>query len=371
MRVLIVGCGITGAALGILLARSGAEVDVAEAKPEPTALGSGITLQGNALRVLRGLGVWEQVAAAGCAFDSVGIRAPDGALLFESQDHRTGGPDLPATLGVDRPRLQAVLVDELRRSGARLGLGRTVTALHDTGTGTDAVFDDGTTASYDLVAGADGIRSAVRPMIGITDTPRPAGMGIWRVHARRPAGVVRTDLVYGGPCHIAGYCPTGTDTLYAYLVEDARPIEEARAEDPVAAMRALAAPYGGAWREIAADITDPGRINYTWFESLLVQPPWHRGRTVLVGDAAHACPPTVAQGAAMGLEDAWVLSELLTERGGAGPGVLEEFVQRRYERVRTVVDGSLQITRWQLEGARDADIPGLMGRVAALVGEAP
>ena len=47
-------------------------------------------------------------------------------------------------------------------------------------------------------------------------------MGIWRVFAPRPASVTRTDLVYGGPCYIAGYCPTGEDSLYAYLVETPR-----------------------------------------------------------------------------------------------------------------------------------------------------
>ena len=59
-------------------------------------------------------------------------------------------------------------------------------------------------------------------MIGITDEPRPTGMGIFRAFGPRPASVTRTDLYYGGPSYIAGYCPTSEDTLYAYLVEDAR-----------------------------------------------------------------------------------------------------------------------------------------------------
>ena len=70
-------------------------------------------------------------------------------------------------------------------------------------------------------------------------------------------------------------------------------------------MRRLAAAYGGAWPEIAAHITDPAKVNYTWFDRLLVEGSWHRGRVVLIGDAAHCCPPTLAQGAALSLEDAW------------------------------------------------------------------
>ena len=58
-------------------------------------------------------------------------------------------------------------------------------------------------------------------------------------------------------------------------------------------------------------MTDPGTINYTWFESHLLPPPWNRGRVVLIGDAVHTCPPTIAQGAAMALEDAAVLADVL------------------------------------------------------------
>src|SRR6476620_2651448 len=74
--VLVVGSGAAGTAAAILLAEQGVSVDVVEAKPDVAALGSGITIQGNALRVLRQLGVWDQVRDRGYAFDTLGIRAP-------------------------------------------------------------------------------------------------------------------------------------------------------------------------------------------------------------------------------------------------------------------------------------------------------
>jgi 2-polyprenyl-6-methoxyphenol hydroxylase-like FAD-dependent oxidoreductase len=365
MKALIVGAGITGTALATLLARGGVEVHVAEVEPRWTTLGSGITLQGNALRVLRELGVWGAVRERGYAFDSVGIRTPDGTLMFETSDLRSGGPDLPATIGMYRPDLQAVLVEAAERAGAAFWLGRTVTSVDP------VVFDDGTTGSYDLVVGADGIHSSVRAMIGIDVRPEPVGMGIWRVHARRPKSVERTDLAYGGPCFIAGYCPTGADTLYAYLVEPNRDKSSVAPADKAEIMRALAEPYGGAWEEIRQDITDPERVNYTWFESLLVESPWNRGNVVLAGDAVHACPPTLAQGAAQCLEDASVLAELLLARGVVDQELFDAFTARRFERVRTVVESSVRLARWQLDGVPDADVPGLMGRVATMVSERP
>ena len=75
--VLVIGAGIAGSAAAIALAKGGASVDVVEITPGGHAVGSGITLQGNALRVLRDLGVWEEVSAHGYGFDTIGIRAPD------------------------------------------------------------------------------------------------------------------------------------------------------------------------------------------------------------------------------------------------------------------------------------------------------
>src|SRR5580658_745454 len=83
--VLVAGAGLAGTATAILLAAAGVTVDLIDISETATALGSGITLQGNALRELRALGVWEQVRAQGYSFSSLGLRAPDpaGTLLAE------------------------------------------------------------------------------------------------------------------------------------------------------------------------------------------------------------------------------------------------------------------------------------------------
>jgi 2-polyprenyl-6-methoxyphenol hydroxylase-like FAD-dependent oxidoreductase len=89
---------------------------------------------------------------------------------------------------------------------------------------------------------------------------------------------------------------------------------------------------------------------------------------VLIGDAAHSCPPTLAQGAAMGLEDASVLAQLLIE-GTDAPTALAELSERRVDRVRTVVESSVQLGQWMLDHTPDADVPGLMGRISELVSQ--
>src|SRR4051812_5385501 len=144
-NVLVVGGGLAGAATAIHLATAGVAVDLVEIKPDVAALGSGITLQGNALRELRALGVWEQVQAAGYAFDVTGIRAPDpaGSIVAEIPDAKTGGPDLPAAMGMPRPELARILIDRATEVGVKVRFATTFTELSQDDDGVDVTFSDG------------------------------------------------------------------------------------------------------------------------------------------------------------------------------------------------------------------------------------
>jgi 2-polyprenyl-6-methoxyphenol hydroxylase-like FAD-dependent oxidoreductase len=369
-KVLVIGGGSAGLATAVLLARSGVTVDLVERQPDVTTIGSGITLQGNALRVLRELGVWKAAQAEGYSFDEIGVRAPDpqATLLAVSTDALTGGPDLPATMGMHRPTLARILVDRAREVGAHLHFGVSATGLEQDDDGVDVALDDGTRRRYDLVVGADGLRSWTRGALGIELTTRRTGMDIWRAQVPRPAGLERTDLVFGGPCYIAGYCPTGADTAYAYLVEDPQDRGPLDPEQQREVFRSLAQPYHGFWDAIRDGLDAPtATINHTWFSSHLLEPPWNRGRVVLIGDAVHVSPPTFAQGAAMALEDAAVLAELLLAADTVDDAFWTRLTDRRFERCGSVVNASLQMCQWLLEHNRDANVPGLMASVSALV----
>lgn len=369
-RVLVVGGGITGSTLALALARRGVPVVLVEQRPEWTGIGHGITIQGNALRALRSVGVLDDLLARGVPFDRLRLRnAADGAVIAELTTPKTGGADLPATFGALRSDLAGILATAVRAAGVDVRLGTTVTAIDDDGSGVTASLSDGTVERVDLLVGADGIRSRVRQMLGIPQTPQPVGMGIWRVVADRPAGMDCAEVYYNGPKFKAGYSPISASSCYAYLLEEN--LDPAFiGEHPYGkVLKAHGAGYGGMWGEIRDSLADDAVVNYQWIESILVPDPWFRGRCIVIGDAVHACPPLIAQGAAMCVEDAVVLAELLTS-GLPVPEALPAFMARRFPRVKLVLDNSLQLAEWEIHpNTPGADPAGIMTRTLAALQE--
>jgi 2-polyprenyl-6-methoxyphenol hydroxylase-like FAD-dependent oxidoreductase len=365
-KVAIVGSGVAGLAAAIQLAKAGVEVDLFEAKPELSALGSGISLQGNALRVFDALGAWDDIRAAGYAFEGLNLRAPGpGApIVAQLPDVKTGGPDYPSAMGMPRAELARILLEHAQRAGANVQFGRKVSAIEQDADGVELFVDDASAGRYDLVIGADGLNSTVRELIGIQQKPEPTGMGIWRSFVSRPAEVERSELYYGGPVYIAGYTPTGEDSMYAFLVEKAQDRFGVSDEDASRIMIEESRAYDGPWNDIRADLENGAHANYTWFTKHIVEEPWNRGRVVIIGDAAHSCPPTIAQGAAQGLEDALVLTELLVQSDALDQNLWDTFHARRLPRAKAVVEASVQLGQWQIDGDRDADAGGLIFGIA-------
>ncbi|MET0781060.1 MAG: FAD-dependent monooxygenase [Microbacterium sp.] len=370
-KVAIAGAGVAGLAAAIQLAKAGVTVDVFEAKTELSALGSGISLQGNALRVFDALGAWDDIRAAGFAFDGLKLRAPgpDAPIVAQLPENKPGGPDYPGSMGIPRADLASILHEHAESAGARVHFGTKVTDMKQTDAGVEVFVDGESRGAYDLLIGADGVNSTVRDAMGIETKPEPTGMGIWRTYVSRPADVETTELYYGGPVYIAGYTPTSEDTMYAFLVEKAEDRFGISDEDATRIMLEESRAYGGPWNSIRADLEAGAHANYTWFTKHIVDDPWNRGRVVVIGDAAHSCPPTIAQGAAQGLEDALVLTELLVARDQLDDTLWAEFHGRRLPRATAVVEASVQLGQWQIDEDRDADAGGLMFGIAKKMAE--
>lgn len=174
-------------------------------------------------------------------------------------------------------------------------------------------------------------------------------------------------MYYGGPRFKAGYTPTSPDRMYAYLLDEDRPLSFYGDRPLHVVMRERSEGYGGLWDQIRTSLGPETAIDYRSLDAVRIEGPWHRGHVLLIGDAAHACPPLLAQGAAMAAEDGAVLGDLVGA-GLGGDDLLSAFMGRRQARAAMVVDNSVQIARWEaVPDTPGADTAGLMARTMAVL----
>jgi 2-polyprenyl-6-methoxyphenol hydroxylase-like FAD-dependent oxidoreductase len=345
--VLVVGGGIAGSVLSLALARRGVDVVLLELREEWTGAGHGITLQGNALKVFHSVGVYDEIAEEGYGFAKLAMFRADGELITEIPTPPMGGSDVPPTMGALRSHVADVLARHVRAAGVDIRLGTTVTAIRDDGDCVIAMLSDGTHVTVDLLVAADGIHSRTRKMIGIDAEPHHVGMGIWRVVAKRPPAMESSGVYYGGSKYKAGYTPISEDLCYAFLLEGELDRSFVGEHPNGAVLKEHGKGYGGVWGQVRDSLSDDAMVNYQYIEAILVDGPWYRGRSIVIGDAVHACPPLIAQGAAMCAEDAVVLAEQLTN-GDEVDTALQKFMERRLPRVKMVLENSLQLAEWEI-----------------------
>jgi len=347
--------------LAIALARRGVSVDLAEISPQWHGVGHGITVQGNLLAALDKVGALGAVLDRGVPFNQLRMRQADGTLIAEVPTPRTGGPALPATLGALRSDLQAVLCECVYASGVTVRLGLSP--------GRSPRTPGGLTLSSPTAAPAATTWSSARTASGprcapcSASPPRPSRpacpSGGWSPAGRRRWTAPSCTTAVPGTR--PGTARSRRPSAYAYLLD----VDGAQGDFGTAPawrlMYERSAGYGGTWGKIRETIGPDSSVSHTRIEWLLVDEPWHRGRAVVIGDAAHACPPLIAQGAAMCAEDAVVLAELVT--GGLPvEQALPAFTARRMPRVELVVRNSMRLVRWEmgLEPHTDADVARVM-----------
>jgi 2-polyprenyl-6-methoxyphenol hydroxylase-like FAD-dependent oxidoreductase len=231
-------------------------------------------------------------------------------------------------LGLQRAVLHRLLAEKVASLQTRLGV--TVGALRQQQEQVSVRFTDGSDDTYDLVVGADGIRSSIRRLEFEESDPQFRGQVGWRFIARRPAGIGGWTVFLGSGSAFL-LLPIGGDHVYCYADRIApRPIAdppEGRAER----LREIFRHFAGPVREVLAQIDSPEQLHFSAIEEV-VHEPWGRGRVVLIGDAAHAMSPNMACGAAMAFEDALVLADLISHDGAVSE-IVPEFIRRRSARV--------------------------------------
>src|SRR5215831_11521012 len=359
-NVLIVGAGMCGMSLGVALRRTGINCEIVEIRPELTEPGTGISLQGPALRALQTVGALEQCISRGFGYSYFKACDAMGNVTGTVDLPRLLGPNYPATIGILRQSVHEVLANELSKLGVPIRLSTTVDTLTPNDQGVTVQFTDGETARYDLVVGADGMNSLIRDIaFGPEHKPRYTGQMVWRATVSRPRDV-ECRHSYFGPTNKSGFNPISDSQMYIYAVQNVpeRPHWD-DAELPIM-LRNLLAEFGGALGRAREEIRSAEQITCRPVFSMMLQPPWYSGRVLVIGDAAHTTTPHLASGASIAIEDSVVLARLL-QSDQALNAVLEDFMRQRYDRCRMIVQNSELLGEWEKNpGTRNADAVGVI-----------
>jgi len=329
-RILIVGAGIAGLALGRALRLRGFQPEIVERAAAWGTGGTGIYLPANGVRALGALGLAEAVAARGTVIPRQQLSNHRGRLLADIDLADVWGATGPC-LALHRADLHAIL-----REGAQdvpIRMGTTIQSFEQD-RGVRVVFGDGSTGAYDLLVGADGIHSSVRCLAGDARPARPVGQWSWRFVIPCPTRVTTWSVLLGaGQSFLT--IPIGQGRAYCYCDELTRGRRGAQPAADLADLRSRFAPFGSPVPEILAALDASTEIYAAPIEEVAEEWWGPGGRIVLIGDAVHGMSPNMAQGASLAFEDALVLAETLATNSGVD-GAVAAFVARRDARVRWV-----------------------------------
>jgi 2-polyprenyl-6-methoxyphenol hydroxylase-like FAD-dependent oxidoreductase len=345
-KALIIGAGIAGPVTAILLKQAGFEAAVYEAWSYSTGIGGGLQIAPNGMHVLAEAGVADELIAGGAICEAIDFYSQAGERLGSvnrNMMQRFGQP----SVNMRRAFLNEVVVDKAWSSCVEMHYEKRLARIEDRAGGPIvAYFTDGSSAEGDLVIGADGVHSAVRGYV-VPEGPAPHDLGLVsfggfvpRALLEAADGAQRMSMTFGQNGFFGyGFCSADPDKgAMCWSTQPIHGIDAAtfRAMDQ-AALRDQLSRYHGSWHAPIPQLIDAlSEIVVTASTDLATLPNWSRGRTTLIGDAAHATSPHAGQGASIALEDAMALVQLLACEGQTDIA-FRRFEAERRPRVEKIV----------------------------------
>ncbi len=344
MKALVIGAGIGGLTCAVALRRVGVDVEVYERATELRDVGSGLSVMSNAVTALAGFGIDLGLDKRGQAVESFRIMDRRGRRIRDLPFQDTRGQVGAPSYCLSRADLQEALLAEI--GDCPVHLGSTAIGFETAGAGVTARFEDGRSASGDILIGADGFNSSVRRHLVGPEQAKDSGylfrLGIVPFrHRHLTTGAVRH---YWGSGQRFGLIDIGKGRCYWWAAMSTP--EDAPAPSRVKEL--LRRAYGDWADEVRAviDATPQADILTVPSRDRAFLERWGDGPVTLLGDAAHPMLTTLAQGAGMAMEDAVVLARALAEpmTGDDPVRALRAYEERRRDRTRAMVAGSRRMS---------------------------
>ena len=345
-KALVIGAGIAGPITAILLKRAGIDAEIFEAWPRSTGIGGGLQIAPNGMHVLAEAGLASEMIQRGAVAEAIEFYSQSGAKLGtvnRNMKERFGQP----AVNMRRSVLNEAVLAKADAADIEVSFEKRLVRIEDRADQPIvAYFADGSSAEGDFLIGADGVHSAVRNHV-VTDAPKPFDLDLVSFggfvprslleSARTPPSLIMTVGQSGFFGY--GFCNSDPDTgAMCWSTMPTHGIDAAtfRAMDQEALRRHLRRYHTGWHAPIPQLIDALQEIVVSASLDLATLPNWSRGRTLLIGDAAHATSPHAGQGASVALEDALRLARLLQEEAETG-AAFQNFESERRGRVERIV----------------------------------
>ena len=351
--VMIIGAGVAGLATARVLALRGAKVTVLEQADAIREVGAGLQISPNGACVLRALGLQE-------ALDAASTRAEAVQLI----DGPTGDPVTRLDLARLRPGqgyhflhradLIGLLLKGAQETGVTLRLLSRIDSVDLSGLHPAVTLDTGERMEARLLIGADGLHSKTRVALNGPETPFFTHQVAWRAVIACEAEAAPVAEVHMGPGrHLVSYPLRGGTLRNIVAVEERqRWAEESwTLRDDSMDLRLAFEAFSPRVRDWLDRVEDPwlwGLFRHTVAETWVK--PMGQGGAALLGDAAHPTLPFLAQGASMGLEDAWVLADSLTTHDTPAAALAAYQATRKPRTTRIVAAANSNARAYHLSG---------------------
>jgi FAD-dependent urate hydroxylase len=337
LKAIIIGAGIGGLTTGIAFKRAGYQVELYDRVRELRPAGAGISLWSNGVKVMNALGLGDEIHKIGGEMNRMTYLSKENEALNDIDllplIDQVGQRPYP----VSRSELQSMLLEQLGKEYVKLETK--CIGVKEEGNQVTAIFEDGSTATGDVLIGADGVHSVLRNYVTQQKPePRYADYVNWNglVDASPELADKHSWVIYVGDGKRASMMPVGGDRFYYFF---GVPMEKGTVVEPKDRREELAGLFEG-WPEPVQNLIqklNPLETNRLEIHDLDPLEKLARGRVVLVGDAGHATTPTLGQGGCQAMEDAEILCRYLVTTNISVEDALQRYESARKERTARLV----------------------------------
>lgn len=357
-KVIIMGAGPAGVLAALRLHHHNRLSPVIyEIRPGPHTIGGAVGIPSNGLTLLHRLGLYEEIAARASSNDDLTIHSSHGHVIGKKDlvgwsKKRTGF----GYLRVRRTDLMEILLSAAKRVNIPVHFGKEMVSIEEKKDEVTVKFSDGTSDTADVLLGCDGVHSAVRTSYVDPDAV-PTYSGVTNVGsiiptARLPPAAKSLSglnvTVTPSGIFVLIPCDSSGNEMYWFFSRqlpapssDSRDgWEEHRKAEIANTKETLLTAFGDTksdWMDLLrAVVEETKEIKCFPIFKLASGGKWHRGRCLLIGDAAHAMPPHASQGVSMALEDIFLLSNLLATKSLPNNEVISNYEAKRRPRVEMI-----------------------------------